>query len=174
MDTIVQKFLRQNILISALHVVNIISFGLTGVLSVVLIVTWLVSIATEGSGLVLRHVVGISSVIVLSLTSVSSFFLHSKGPNTVTFYSHEILSVLGLMVMGLAMGMNSLVMTVCKSESQTAGIDCTLHVVEFGSQVAACSMLLLNFLCSQQRILCSLDRSVFQGTMGGRGCVAEL
>ncbi|ORC86924.1 uncharacterized protein TM35_000252200 [Trypanosoma theileri] len=174
MQAVVQQIHRANMKAMLLSRVNLIFIIVNCCMMLILIVTWAVSIAKEGGGVLSRYAACIIAFILLGLATLLSALVYRMQPKLSLYYAHEMISILTLIMTAISMGMNDVVVNLCHDKRQLANTQCGSHVAELVAEVLICVSMGFNYASTQQRIVTFIDKGILDGIKGRSNGMTQL
>lgn len=143
---------------------------------IILISAWGAAIAAEhGVGLARRYAASFIAAIFQLVATVMSYVAHRTPPGLTFLYTHQFISILGLLLTGIAMGMNDVAVNVCANPlSPTLTVACGAHYAELVGEIAAAIALMITFAASQQRVTSFIDKGILDGMQGRSNGMQQL
>lgn len=145
---------------------NIVMVAIDGAAMLMLIVTWSVSIAKEGGGVLSRYAACIIGFILLAITMLLAILVQRLQPRLSLLYAHQVFSVLTLVLVAISMGMNDIVVDLCSDKSQPSRTQCGSHIAETVADVLICTTMIAGYGFTQQRIVTFIDKGILDGIKG--------
>ncbi|KEG10772.1 hypothetical protein DQ04_03301000 [Trypanosoma grayi] len=174
MQAIVQQIHRANMRAMLLSRVNLVVIVVNCAVMLMLIVTWSVSTAKEGGGVLARYAACIIAFILLAAATLLSVMVYRLQPQLALYYAHQVVSILTLFVTAVAMGMNDVVVDLCSTNTQLESTQCASHVAELIAELLACLSMGFNFASTQQRIVTFIDKGILDGIKGRSNGMTQL
>lgn len=153
---------------------NMILLSVNAVAVVVLLVVWCIEWTKEGGGFLSRYVACLIALALLVTTTVLSIFVHRSQPRLSLFYAHEAFAVLTLVLTSISMGMNNVVVDLCRCHEQSPKTQCGAHIVELISYLFICLAMVASYVTTQQRIVTFIDKGILDGIKGRSNGMTEL
>ena len=171
-NMIVQSGLKQ-LLIGRL---NLIVLCVSACSLIILVSAWGAAIASEnGVGLARRYAASFIAAIFQVAATVMSYVAHRTPPGLTFLYSHQFISILALLLTGIAMGMNNVAVNVCANPlNPSLSLACGAHYAELVGEIAASVALLITFAASQQRVTSFIDKGILDGMKGRSNGMQQL
>ena len=133
-----------------------------------LVISWMISLVSENSGLKRRHICCIVSFAGSCATLVLAIVSTRVEPMSLILYGLQLLCVVSLALTAISTGMNTLVVDICiKKEVTVSGVHCGAHYMELASGLLVCLLLAVLFLSVQQKIVELVDKGILKG-LGSR------
>ncbi|KAF8287484.1 hypothetical protein TcG_02189 [Trypanosoma cruzi] len=174
MQTVIQQIHQANLKAVLLSRINLFFIIFNCVAMLILIVTWSVSIAKEGGGVLARYAACIISFILLAVATFLSAMVHRKQPQLLLYYAHEAISILALILTAISMGTNDVVVDLCNTKRALSNTQCGSHTAELLAQIMACISMGFNYASTQQRIVNFIDKGILDGIRGRSGGMTQL
>lgn len=165
MQAVLSQIHRANMKALLLSRMNTVVIALDAVAMFVLMIVWGVEIHREGA-IVSRYGACIVSFILLAITMVMSVLVQKMQPGLTLLYGHEAFCVLTLAVTAMAMGMNDVVVDLCRRKTQLAPTVCGGHVTELIAEFVICCTMMASYASTQQRIVSFIDKGILDGIKG--------
>lgn len=166
MQAVLTQIHRANMKALLLSRMNVIIVVLNVIAMVMLIVTWAVSVSKEKT-VMARFTACIIAFILLAVTMALSMAVQQAQPKLSLFYAHQVLAALTLVVMGIAMGMNDVMVNVCHiTNPKPKVIACDSHIAELVAELIVCLMMMACYVSTQQRVVTFIDKGILDGIKG--------
>jgi uncharacterized membrane protein len=140
----------------------------------VLIVSWSVSIGTEGNGIKKRYVASIIGFVCAAATVAALFVSQRMTPRYVTFAVIEALAAVTLFLTAVSLGMDDVVVSLCSKGTQLPNTNCGSHITELVAEVTLSVCMCIVYLASQQRIVMLIDKGIIDGIKGRTNGMQQL
>eukprot|EP00796_Vickermania_ingenoplastis_P009556 gene9556-6712_t len=153
---------------------NFILLSVNAVAGLVLIIVWAVEWAKEGGGFLSRYVACIIALLFLVITNILSILVHRSQPRLSLFYAHQVFAVLTLLLTAVSMGMNNVVVDLCRCNEELQRTRCGAHLVELLADLTICLAMVAAYLTTQQRVVTFIDKGILDGIKGRSNGMTEL
>uniref|UniRef100_A0A146LLH8 Uncharacterized protein n=1 Tax=Lygus hesperus TaxID=30085 RepID=A0A146LLH8_LYGHE len=128
MQAVLTQIHRANMKALLLSRMNLILVAVNAVAMLMFVITWGVEVNKEGGGLLARYGACIVAFILLAVTMGLSVMVQTMQPQLILFYAHEVFAVLTLIIIVISMGMNNVIVDLCRRKEEIQNTMCDSHI----------------------------------------------